>query len=134
MADKQAITEILNRAGVAYDVADVDFLSSIFTDDGLFEMTIAGGDPIRFEGGANIRKLFADSLQEQDDQRRHVITNIYFTSDSGDAAQVVSYLVLITVKDGALTVLSSGMYTDDFVLDGGEWKIRKRLLELDLPY
>ena len=134
MADKQAITEILNRAGVAYDVADVDFLSSIFTDDGLFEMTIAGGDPIRFEGGANIRKLFADSLQEQDDQRRHVITNIYFASDAGDAAQVVSYLVLITVKDGALTVLSSGMYTDDFVLDGGEWKIRKRLLELDLPY
>ncbi len=27
MADKQAVTELLNRAGVAYDIADTDFLT-----------------------------------------------------------------------------------------------------------
>ena len=46
----------------------------------------------------------------------------------------VSYLVLITVENGELKVVSSGMYTDGCVNVGGEWKIRKRRLDLDLPY
>ena len=45
----------------------------------------------------------------------------------------VSYLVLITVENGELKVVSSGMYTDGCVNVGGEWKIRKRRLYLDLP-
>ena len=135
MADKQAITEILNRAGVAYDIGDSDYLGAMFTEDAEFSMIIAGGDPIRFEGGPAIRKLFADSMHDQEgEQRRHVVTNIYFTADSADAAQVISYLILLVVADGKMTVMSSGQYTDDFVLDGGEWKIKHRHLDLDLPY
>ena len=135
MADKQAVTELLNRAGVAYDVADTDFLTNMFADDGAeFHMTIAGGDIIPFEGKENIGKLFSDSLQEQTDQRRHVITNIYFDNETDDSITAISYLVLITVENGVLQVLSSGMYTDDCVLQGGEWKLKRRRLDLDLPY
>jgi len=135
MADKQAVTELLNRAGVAYDTADTDFLTNMFVTDGaLFHMTIAGGDIIPFEGQATIGKLFSDSLQEQSDQRRHVITNIYFENETDTSITAISYLVLITVEDGALKVLSSGMYTDDCVLQGGDWKLKKRRLDLDLPY
>lgn len=135
MADKQAVTELLGRAGVAYDTADTDFLRDMFTDDGAkFEMTIAGGDVIPFEGKANIGKLFADSLEEQTDQRRHVVTNIYFTDETDTSVTAVSILVLISVENGALNVISSGLYTDDCVLQGGEWKLQKRRLDLDLPY
>ena len=134
MADKQAITEMLNHAGVAYDVADVDFLVSTFTDNGTFRMTIAGGDEIRFEGTETIGALYRDSLKSQSDQRRHLVTNLYFTAETETSATAVSYLVLIAVKDGALTVLSSGMYTDSVVLEGGAWKIVDRFLQLDLPY
>lgn len=135
MADKQAVTELLNRAGVAYDVADTDFLKNMFVDDGaVFHMTISGGDIIPFEGKENIGNLFTDSLEEQSDQRRHVITNVYFENETETSITAISYLVLISVENGALTVLSSGMYTDDCVLQGTEWKLQKRRLDLDLPY
>ena len=99
MADKQAVTELLNRAGVAYDTADTDFLREMFVDDGAqFHMTIAGGDIIPFEGKETIGKLFSDSLEEQTDQRRHVITNIYFTDETDDSITAISYLVLIAVE------------------------------------
>jgi hypothetical protein len=135
MADKQAVTELLNRAGVAYDIADTDFLRDMFVDDGAqFHLTIAGGDLIAFDGKENIGKLFSDSLETQTDQRRHVITNIYFTDETDDSITAISYLVLITVEEGELNVISSGIYTDDCVLVGGEWKLKKRRLDLDLPY
>lgn len=135
MADKQAITEILNKMGVAYDVGDSDYLGGMFTEDSEFSMIIAGGDPIRFEGGPAIRKLFTDSMHDQEgEQRRHVVTNIYFEDDSADSAKVISYLVLLVVAGGKMTLTSSGMYTDTFVLHGGEWKIKHRHLDLDLPY
>ena len=55
MADKQAVTELLNRAGVAYDTGDSDFLIDMFAPDGpAFEMTIAGGEPIVFQGSEAI--------------------------------------------------------------------------------
>jgi len=135
MADKHAVTELLNQAGVAYDTADTDFLREMFVNDGAqFEMTIAGGDVIPFEGKANIGKLFADSLEEQTDQRRHVITNIYFTDEADSSVTAISYLVLIAVENGALNVLSTGIYTDNCVLQVSAWKIQKRRLDLDLPY
>lgn len=135
MADKQAVTELLNQAGVAYDTADTDFLTNMFAeDDAKFLMTIAGGDIIPFEGKDTIGKLFTDSLTEQTDQRRHVITNIYFQNETDDSITAVSYLVLIAVENGKLETLSSGIYTDDCVLRGGDWKIQTRRLDLDLPY
>lgn len=135
MADKQAVTELLNEAGVAYDTADTDFLTNMFVDDGAqFHMTIAGGDIIPFEGKETIGKLFTDSLTEQTDQRRHCITNIYFKNETDDSITAISYLVLIAVENGVLNVLSSGVYTDDCVLQGSEWKLKKRRLDLDLPY
>lgn len=135
MADKQAITEILNRWGVAYDVGDTDYIGGVFTEDAQFSMIIAGGDPITFDGGPAIRQLFADSMHDQEgEQRRHVVTNIHFTNTTDDSADVVSYLILLVIANGTMTLTSSGQYTDHFVLDGGEWKIKKRHIDLDLPY
>ena len=134
MADKQAVTEAVNRGGMAYDVADVAALADAFTVDGTFKMTIAGGPEIRFEGREAIRQLFADSLAAQDDQRRHVISNLCFDDETADSITAKSYLTLLVVKDGALTVLSCGMYTDRFVLDSGTWRMRERFLQLDRGY
>ena len=135
MADKQGVTELLNRAGVAYDVGDSDFLSDMFAPDGaVFEMTISGGDPIVFEGSQAIAELFSGAMQEQTDQRRHVVTNLYFENETDAAITAISYLVLISVENGKLSVLSTGIYTDHCVLVDGHWKIQRRSLALDLPY
>jgi ketosteroid isomerase-like protein len=135
MADKQAITELLNKGGYAYDTGDVDFLTDMFTEDGRFELSITGVGPVGpFEGREAVRKLFADSLESQSDQRRHVVTNIFFEDETDDSITAYSYLVLITVKDGALDVISSGVYRDTVVRDGDAWRIKLRNLALDLPY
>ena len=96
----------------------------MFTTDGTFDLTIDGlGQVGSFAGRAEIRKLYEDSLATQEDQRRHVVTNIFFEDETDDSVTAISYLVLITVKDGALNVISSGVYKDRVVLDDGTWRI-----------
>ena len=134
MADTLAITGILNRAGTAYDTGDLEYVLGLFLEDGVFEIVIAGSDPMVFEGSGAIRGLFEGAHSTQTDQRRHCITNIYFTDETDTSVTAVSTLILISVENGALTVLSSGLYTDSVVLVDGAWKLQRRHLRLDLPY
>lgn len=134
MADTLAITGLLNRAGTAYDTGDLEFILDLFLPDSVFELVIAGNEPMVFSGKENIRALFEGAHETQTDQRRHCITNIYFTDETDTSVTAVSNLILISVEDGALTVLSSGVYTDTVVLVDGAWKLQRRHLHLDLPY
>ena len=134
MADTLAITGMLNRAGTAYDTGDIEFILDLFLPDSVFEIVIAGNDPLVFAGKDTIRGLFEGAHQNQTDQRRHCVTNIYFTDETETSVTAVSTLILISVENGALTVLSSGLYTDSVVLVDGSWKLQRRHLHLDLPY
>ena len=134
MADTLAITGLLNRAGTAYDTGDLEFIMDLFLADSVFEIVIAGNDPMAFAGKENIRGLFEGAHATQTDQRRHCITNIYFTDETDTSVTAVSTLILISVENGALTVLSSGLYTDSVVLVDGAWKLQRRHLHLDRPY
>jgi hypothetical protein len=58
----------------------------------------------------------------------------FFEDETDSSATAVSYLTLISITDGALNVISSGVYTDKVELVDGEWLIRHRDLALDLPY
>lgn len=135
MADRNQINDVLSRYSWGYDENQLDVIGECFTSDAVFSMRIADGDLIGpFEGREAILGLMKSSLESQTDQRRHVTTNVFLESEDEGAAQVVSYLTLIAVADGALNVLSSGWYRDAFVLDSGAWRIRDRFLQLDLPY
>lgn len=134
MADKQAITELLNKGGWAYDTPDVEFLADMFTEDGKFDLQIQKNDVINFSGRANIRSLYENSLATQTDQRRHVVTNLFFSDEKDNSITATSYLILIAVAEGKLNVLSTGVYTDKVVKDGNSWRIKHRFLYLDLPY
>jgi 3-phenylpropionate/cinnamic acid dioxygenase small subunit len=135
MADRGQIYDVLSRYSWGYDENQLDVIGECFTPDAVFSMRIADGDLIGpFEGREAILGLMKTSLESQNDQRRHVTTNIFLESESEREAQVVSYLTLIAVADGKLNVLSSGWYRDAFVLEGGAWRIRDRFLQLDLPY
>ena len=134
MADTLAITGLLNQAGTAYDSGDLEFILDLFLDDSVFELVIAGNEPMVFAGKDNIRALFEGAHETQTDQRRHCVTNIYFTDETDTSVTAVSTLILISVENGALTVLSSGVYTDSVVLSDGAWKLQRRHLHLDLPY
>jgi hypothetical protein len=135
MADKQAISEILGRLGWAYDTGDLDYFERTFTKDGRFTVSIAGmGQVGDYRGLETIMGLYRGAKAGQSDQRRHVISNIFFTEDTATTAIVVSYLTLHATRDGALKTLSAGCYTDKFVLLEGVWRLQHRDLALDAPY
>lgn len=135
MADKQAISGMLGKAGWAYDQGELEYLKSIFTEDAVFTLSIEGqGQVGKFEGRDTIYELYVGAKESQDDQRRHVVSNVFFDDETDTSVTATSYLTLISVKDGALNVISSGVYVDKVVLQDGGWLIARRDLALDLPY
>ena len=78
--------------------------------------------------------LFQSSLDQQTDQRRHVVTNLFFLGETGDAVDVVTNLTLTAVEAGDIALISSGIYRDRVARRDGEWRIVRRRIELDRPY
>ena len=136
MADKQAVTEIVGKLGWAYDENHLDYFAEVFADDGRFTMSIAGqGQVGDFQGKDTIMGLYRGAKEAQaNQQRRHVVTNLFFTDESDTAVTAISYLTLIVNEGGAMKLTSTGLYTDRFVLVNGAWRLAHRDLKLDAPY
>jgi 3-phenylpropionate/cinnamic acid dioxygenase small subunit len=135
MADKQLITQILGKLAWAYDSGNLQYFESVFAGDARFTLSIAGkGQVGDYRSLENIMSLYRGAQQSQTDQRRHVVSNVFFVEESDNTATVVSYLTLLATQAGLTRTLSSGVYTDRFELIDGEWRLRHRDLALDAPY
>jgi hypothetical protein len=133
--DKLAIYELVNRSAWSYDSARLDVMGECFTSDATMSFRIGGGDLIGpYAGRDAIIQRIRDSLNAQNDQRRHVISNMFFLSEERGRATVSSNLTLLVIAAGQLRVLSSGLYRDVVCRAAGAWRIAERLLELDLPF
>ena len=133
--DKQAISELLSRAAFAYDEKNIEMLSASFSVDAQFTMRIADGDLIGpFEGREGIMKLMIDSMDQQTDKRRHVISNIFFESSQDNNVSVVSNLTLFATENGEIQLLSAGVYHDSVVKINDNWEVYRRHLDLDKSY
>ena len=133
--DKLKISELLSRSAYALDERDVDMLSACFSEEANFTMRIAGGDMIGpFEGRESIMKLMTDSMDQQTDKRRHVVSNIFFESSEGNNVSVVSNLTLFATENEEIQVLSAGVYHDQVVKSDNNWELHQRHLDLDKSY
>ena len=133
--DKQDIQELLSRAAFGYDERDTDMLTECFADDAEFSMRIADGDLIApFTGRDGIMTLMTDSMAEQTDVRRHVISNVFFAEPEQEQPVVVSNLTLLATENGVSQLLSAGVYRDRVQRSDGQWRIVNRHLELDKAY
>ena len=133
--EKQAISELLSRAAFAYDEKDIEMLSASFSVDAQFTMRIADGDLIGpFKGREGIMKLMIDSMDQQTDKRRHVISNIFFESSQDNNVSVVSNLTLFATENGEIQLLSAGVYHDSVVKINDNWEVYRRHLDLDKSY
>ncbi len=132
--DRLAIGELLSRAAYGYDERDVDTLAACFAHNASMTIRIAGGDPVGpFNGREEIMGLMTSSMASQSDVRRHVISNVFF-QEEGDAPLVVSNLTLLATENGAIDVISAGIYRDRVTREDGAWKISDRQLDLDKGY
>ena len=133
--EKIAIHELLSRSAYGLDERDVELLASTFAEHASFSMRIGNGDLVGpFETRAGIMKLMTDSMAEQTDQRRHVVSNIFFEGEREGYLVVVSNLTLMATENGEIQLLSAGVYRDTVIRVDGDWQILDRYLELDKPY
>lgn len=135
MTARADIENLLNRYSLAYDRNDMPAMAATFTDDAVMTLKIGDGDLIGpFDGKEAIMKLMTDSLASQNDQRRHLVSNLVIEKETEQDASVVSYLTLIAIADQKATLLSTAVYEDDLRKDDGEWRFTRRHIALDLPY
>jgi Ring hydroxylating beta subunit. len=132
---KQEILELLAKAAYGFDEGDIPMLENVFTEKSIFVINIAGeeGEAV-YKGYKAIMDLQIDALKVQTDKRRHVVTNTFFTKESDNQASTISNVLITSVEDGVIRLVTSGIYRDEVVLEEGQWKIASRYLDLDMSY
>ena len=135
MADRSAIENVLASWALGYDERDVPRMAECFTADAVMTMDSGGNEQMGpYEGHAEVMKHFTDHHAIQTDQRRHVTTNVVIDDATESSATVTSYLSLLVTDKGNTRLQATGVYHDQFVLEGTRWKIRRRHLDLDVHY
>jgi ketosteroid isomerase-like protein len=128
MADYAEVSNAFAHYASAMDDNDYETLRSVFTDDAVFTVDITGGPTVGpYETADAIVEFISSTTEDQQDQRRHVITNIRL---DGDTAYGI--LSLFVTADGELTVQSTGVYK--VTLEGDSARFSSMYLTLDRPY
>jgi 3-phenylpropionate/cinnamic acid dioxygenase small subunit len=135
VADRLAINQAFASYAWAMDAKDWDLLGQVFTEDASFTVAVAGGPTVGpFEGRAAIVDFISSTTAAQQDQRRHVITNVRMEREGPGEATATAILTLIVTAAGELTVHSTGPYRVDVVDEGDAWRFRRMHLALDRPF
>ena len=131
--------ETLHRYAWAYDERALDVLASVFTHDAVFEGFISGSasdgrvGPIR--GRDAIVAWLRESMDVQDDQRRHCVLNAVTLAESASAAELQAYLLLTAALSGQVQVVTTGFYRVRLAREGGgPWRIGHVFAGFDAPY
>jgi uncharacterized protein (TIGR02246 family) len=135
VADRDAIAELLSHYAWTMDAGDFRALNDVFTEDASFVIHIAGADSIGpIAPRQEIVDFIGGTVEGQQDQRRHVISNQRYEREGQDDAVVTATLTLNVIADGSLTVQSTGVYRAAVVRQDGGWRIREFSISLDLPF
>jgi 3-phenylpropionate/cinnamic acid dioxygenase small subunit len=128
--DYAAVAELFARYASAMDDNNFDVLRDVFAERAEFTVDITGGPTVGpYESRDAIVDFIQSTTEEQQDQRRHVITNV---RTEGDVAYGI--LSLFVTADGELTVQSTGVYRTDLVQEDGALRFASMYLTLDRPY
>jgi 3-phenylpropionate/cinnamic acid dioxygenase small subunit len=134
-ADVLAIQDLAYRYAAANDDRDVDAIAACFTDTGSFGLQIRGQDPVGpFDHATqpDLRTFMGDTLGQQTDQRRHLVTNVRVRRIADETCEVTSYFSLVVTDQGVTQVLTTGIYSDTVVRAGnGDWHFSAKWLDLD---
>jgi ketosteroid isomerase-like protein len=139
LEDIEAIKQLKARYARACDPAhNVDFLMSLFTEDAVFDVGEKYGS---HEGKTAIRKFLegADAIMPW--AFHCMLSPVIEIAVDGQTAKGSWYLFELStmphLKTGApQSIWIAGVYEDEFVKRGGEWKIRRITLRMHImsPY
>jgi hypothetical protein len=135
VADRFAISELFAFYAWGMDSGQFSFTRDTFTSDASFSLDIVAQpviDPI--QGGEAIGDFIESTTREQDDQRRHVITNVHLENEQDESATAIAYLTLMVTEEGRLRPQATGVYTTEAVRDADRWRFRRMHLTLDRSF
>lgn len=135
MSERDEIAELLSNYAWAMDAGDFGALNEIFTSDASFVIHIAGADSVGpITSREAIVDFIASTVGDQQDQRRHVVSNQRFESQGEGTAVVTATLTLNVIADGELEVKSTGVYRTELVQEDAGWRMSTLEIHLDLGF
>lgn len=131
MNDHEAIYQLYARYAAGMDNKQFELTRDTFATDGRFSLHIKGTEAIPpIEGKQAIGDFIENTTRDQDDQRRHVITNVRIAQEDGSQ---IAYgtLSLFVTTDTALSLQCTGVYRSEIVQENGEARFGHMHLDLD---
>lgn len=133
--DRQAIADLFSEYAWALDAADWDLLRRVFHEDASLTLEITGAESVGpIAPRAAVVDLISSTSEGQDDQRRHLVTNLRYESKGEEDAVVTATLTILVTADGELSVQSTGVIRTEVVFEAGRWLFREFRLSLDRPF
>jgi ketosteroid isomerase-like protein len=129
--DEIAIQRLLIDYAAFLDSRNYAAYAALFTADG--EWSNAGGSR---KGQPAIRAMLEGTLGAAGGANRanyHIISNPRIQIEGDRATATSRYLFVMRAADGRPTPSLAGVYTDDLVRQGREWKIRRRVADDIMP-
>jgi hypothetical protein len=134
--DRALVAERIARYSWSFDERDRRGLADCFTPAGVWEGHIMGADTVGpFVGRDAIADFLAQFWELQQDQRRHMFTNVVTNGFSSEGVSAHAYLLLTSTEAGAMTPITAGAYrfelqrTDDKI-----WRIARLTANFDAPF
>jgi len=135
IADRTLIRELMDRYGLVHDSGTPEEYADLFTADG--EIAVAAGGPAIVKGReALIGQARRDHERFGNEPAgngkttsimRHLISNASITITGPDSASGYCYVTTVVKKgDVGPEILGISRYTDTYVKQDGEWRIKRR--------
>ncbi len=135
--DERAILRLIYQYSYTFDGRDLDGFMSLFTEDALWEAYDAGAatPTVSLHGSEELRSVIAMQMNDQINkgiQSRHFQTNTILTRLTRDRVEAIT-MIMVIWRQGSqpATIVHTGFYRDEFIMQGGEWKFVKRQAYLD---
>lgn len=133
--DRLLVTERIYRYAWGYDERDAELLGACFTEDGVWEGSIMGTEQVGpFVGRAAVVEFLTGFWVVQEDQRRHIFTNIVIDQLDAGTATAHAYLMLTAASDASMQPQTTGPYRFDLVKVGGVWRMKRLTAGFDAPF
>lgn len=133
VADQMMIANAFGGWGIAYDEGRLEVVRSLFTDNGRLEVLKGSGKPIEVVEGADaIVAAVKRDRANQNDQRRHLISNTLVEKLSSDSATAIAYSVVTVASDNDLYLGASVIYRGDLKRQpDGTWRFERLVIGMD---
>jgi hypothetical protein len=133
--DRHLVVERLAVYCWANDVHSQAMLEECFAADAAWEGTVGDQHQVGpMRGRDRIVAWLAGFWPHQRDQRRHMVMDFAIEEIDSDRALLLSYVLLTSARDGAVTVVTTGYYRVRMVRELEGWKIAELFGGFDAPF